>query len=221
VRPGARPSLPAKHLEFYVDFEYFTNVNVDFEGQWPTLDGCEMIFMIGVGWQQDGTWSFQTFVSAAEDHEHEREMLQDFLEFLQDRTDGALLDGNRTSLFHWTDAEVWQARRAADRHRFPETHPLRRLSWFDLQDEFLHGPIGLPGAWSYGLKDVSRALAHLRPDLDLQWPGDLDRGLRAMVMGWKAYLTPQPLESKEMGLLKEYLEADCRALWGILKWLRS
>jgi hypothetical protein len=219
--PGSVPTLPEKEFEFYVDFEYFTNINVDFEAQWPTLDGCEMIFMVGVGWQEDGARSFQTFVSEAEDRDHEREMLDNFLEFLQNRTDGALEDGDKTSLFHWTDAEVWQALRASNRHQFPETHPLRRLPWRDLHKEFLHGPIGLPGAWSYRLKDVSRALSQLRPDLDLQWPGDLDQGLRAMVMGWKAYLAPEPLESTEMGLLKEYLEADCRALWGILKWLRS
>jgi uncharacterized protein len=215
-------SVPArKEFEFYVDFEYLSNINVDFERQWPTLDGCEQIFMVGVGWCRQGDWSFRTFIAAAEGQDREREMLENFTEFLKDQTDGAFVDRARTSLFHWTSAEVWQCQRASDRHGFSDSHPLRSLPWSDLHKEFLHAPTGLPGAWSYQLKDVSRALMRLRPDLGLQWPGDLDQGLRAMVMGWRAYQTAEPLASEEMKLLARYLEADCRALWCILKWMRD
>jgi hypothetical protein len=42
-----------------------------------------------------------------------------------------------------------------------------------------------------------------------------------MVMGWKAYQNPEPLASDEMNTLKIYLDADCKALWHILKWLRD
>jgi hypothetical protein len=225
----SKPVLPRKEFEFYVDFEYFSNVNVDFDRQWPALDGCEMVFMIGVGWQDErrgGGWAFQTFVAAAEKHEQEREMLDEFVEFLRRQTgapgDG-FLDEARTSLFHWTGAEVMQSLRAADRHQLSADHPLRRLPWSDLHKEFLEAAIGLPGAWSYQLKDVCKALSRLYPDADAlpQWPGDLDQGLHAMVMGWRAYQGPQPLESSEMAILREYLEADCKALGGIVHWLRS
>jgi uncharacterized protein len=221
VIPPARPSVPKKDFEFYVDFEYFTNVNVDFEKQWPSLDGYEMIFLIGVGWDEQGAWSFQTFVAPAEDLAGERQMLDEFLHFLGTKTDGAFTDARRTSIYHWSSAEAWQALRASDRHRLPASHPLQRLPWFDLQKEFLRGPIGLPGSWNYRLKDVSRAIHRLCPHLDLQWPGDLDQGLQAMVMGWKAYQAPNAAESPEMATIEQYLEADCRALWGILNWLRS
>lgn len=220
VLPSSQRPLPRKEFEFYVDFEYFTNINVDFERQWPTLDGCEMVFMIGLGWEEQGDWSFQNFVAPAESHMQERRMLEEFLEFLQTQTGGNLTNDARTSLYHWTSAEVWQALRASDRHRFAESHPLRRLPWYDLQRGFLQGPIGLPGLWNYQLKAVSKAIGRLRPDLAPRWPGDLDQGLRAMVMGWKAYQAPQPLESAEMKTIAQYLEADCRAVWGILAWLR-
>jgi hypothetical protein len=229
--------LPAKEFEFYVDFEYFSNVNVDFDRQWPTLDGCEMIFMIGIGWRPGGGWgpgqggapgpkegwAFRTFVAAAESHGQEREMVEEFVDFLQRQTDGAFLDGTRTSIFHWTGAEVMQCLRASERHRLPDDHPVRRLPWLDLHKEFLKAAIGLPGAWSYQLKDVSRAVARLQPPAhaDLEWPEDLDQGLRAMVMGWRAYQTSQPLESREMATLRQYLEADCKALEAIVHWMRS
>jgi hypothetical protein len=42
-----------------------------------------------------------------------------------------------------------------------------------------------------------------------------------MVAGWQAYREPQLLGSPEMRALQAYLQADCRALWNILRWLRS
>lgn len=222
--PVAPPSdliPPKKRFEFYVDFEYFTNVNVDFDSQWPTLDGCDMIFMVGAGWKDGEGWAFRTFAAAAEDQDQEREMLEEFLQFLRAQTEGVLTDATRTALYHWTSPEVWQARRASDRHQLPVSHPLRKLPWYDLQKVFLDGPCGVPGAWTYGLKQIAKALGKLNPEFDPQWPGDLDEGLRAMVMGWTAYQTGHPLESQEMTTLTQYLEADCKALWKILKWLRS
>jgi len=184
-----------KRSEFYVDFEYFTNVNVDFNSQWPNLEGCEMIFMVGVGWEDCDCWSFKTFIVEAEDHSHERKILEEFLKFLQSQTEGSLTDDARTVLYHWTSAEVWQSRNASDRQQFPDSHSLRKLPWYDLQKVLLNGPSSVPGAWGYGLKKVAKALGKLNPEFDPHWPGDLDEGLRAMVMGWKAYQTTRPLES--------------------------
>ena len=221
VVPNAVLVPKAKEFEFYVDFEYFTNVNVDFETQWPTLEGYEMIFMVGVGWEERGDWKFETFISSAEKPDEERRMIEAFLGVLQTRTNGAFLDGSRAVYYHWSSAEVWQGTRAADRHGFPKDHPLRRLPWSDLQKVFVDGPASIPGAWNFKLKEVAKALSAVHAAFATEWPGDLDKGLRAMVMGWNAYKEADPLKSHEMGLLKAYLEADCKALWNILRWLRT
>jgi hypothetical protein len=104
---------------------------------------------------------------------------------------------------------------------FDSNHRLRRLPWFDLQRPIVEGPAALPEAWGYDLKEVAKALGKIRPDIGVNWPEGLDEGLRAMVMGWRAYTTPEPLESKEMAVLKTYLEIDCIALLSVLRWLRS
>ena len=70
------------------------------------------------------------------------------------------------------------------------------------------------------MKTVAGALGGLDPALGTEWPADLDMGLQAMVMGWRAYETEDPMDSEEMGLLRRYLEADCQALWHVLRWLR-
>ncbi len=221
VRPPPEVLPARKPFEFYVDFEYFTNVNVDFWAQWPELEGREMVFMIGVGWQDGAAWRYQAFVAGQESQAGEWAAFERFIEFLQRETDRALVEPGAAALYHWSSAEVWQTRRVADRHGLPEDHPLRNLPWYDLQKVFLDGPAALPGAWKFGLKAVTSALSAMEPTFQTRWPGDLDAGLQAMVMGWRAYEQAEPLETREMALLREYLEADCQALWQILRWLRA
>ena len=210
-----------KDFEFYVDYDYFTNVNVDFATQWPGLEGCEMIFMIGIGWEEGGQYTHKTFIAGAEDQDEERTMFEAFLEFLQAKTGNGHTDNTKTALYHWSNPEVWQSRRVADRHGFADDHALRRLPWCDLQKVFLDGPCAVPGAWNFGLKEIAKALGTLSPEYDPEWPGDLDKGLQAMVMGWRMYEAADPTQTEEISILTEYLEADCRALWKVVKWLRS
>jgi uncharacterized protein len=211
---------PRKPFDFYVDFEYFTNVNVAFEAQWPTLEGCEMVYMIGVGWEDRERWHFRSFIAERESQGQELAIFDEFLDFLRAETGGAASDESRAALYHWTSAEVWQAGRVAERHELPSDHLLRGLPWLDLQKVLLDGPAALPGAWDYSLKTVAGALGDLDPGLGTEWPADLDVGLHAMVMGWRAYETGDPMDSDDMGLLRRYLEADCQALWHVLRWLR-
>lgn len=208
--------LPAeKSFELYVDFETFNNLNVDFDKEWPTLQGCEMIFMIGVAWVENNSLRYQAIIADTESQAGERRLLEDFEKLIRSRTNGSTIDSSSTVLFHWTSAEVWQLKRACDRQDFEASHPLRNLPWFDLQKEvFLAEPIGVPGAWGYGIKEVVPSLGLL------QWPGDLDDGLRASVAGWKGYQSSRPLESSDMQIVVQYNEVDCKALHELVKWLR-
>jgi len=221
VLPPSSLIPPKRDFEFFVDFEYFTNLNVDFEKQWPTLEECEMIFMVGIGWEEDGGWFFETFMSDREDQAVERQMFDRLFDLLRTKTKGKFTDDSVTAFYHWTSAEVWQAKRVAERHNLPDDHVIRILPWKDLHKVFLDGPAGVPGAWGYEPKEVAHALASIDPAYDPHWPGDLDEGLRAMVMGWKAYESTSPAETDEMTTLQQYLEADCKALRNILRWLRS
>lgn len=216
VTRGPTPRVPpVKPFEFYVDFETFNNLNVDFEREWPTLEGCEMIFMIGLAWEEGEEWRFRAFVAESESQTSERRMLEEFEEFLRARAGDRLHVASSTALFHYTSAEVWQLRRAADRHGLGADHALRKLPWYDLQREVvLAEPVGVPGAWSFGLKDVVGALGLVK------WLGNLDDGLGASVAGWKAYRMGRPLESAEMQVVMEYNEVDCRALRELVRWLR-
>ena len=176
--------------------------------------------MVGVGQITNGGWSFRSFVAGAEDSDKEKVMFQEFLDYLNSETQGSATDPSKTVLFHWTSAEVWQSRRSSDRLAFAGDHPLRMLPWLDLQKSFLEGPAALPGAWTYGLKPIAKALGKLRPEIAVEWPEGLEEGLRAMVMGWRAYSSVDPQQTREMSVLNKYLEIDCRALSSVLRWVR-
>ncbi len=217
VTPTSISRVPErKKFELFVDFETLNNLNVDFDRQWPTLEGCPIIFMIGVGWEENGDWKFRVFTAEEESLAGESALLAEFIKFLEDRTGGKLMEPRSTVLYHWTSAEVSELKRAADRQGLSSDHVIRKLNWYDLEKEiFLAEPIGIPEAWNYKLKNVALALSLVN------WPGDLDEGLRASVAGWKAYKTTSPLNSAEMKTVIQYNEVDCKALWKIMKWLRS
>ena len=47
-------------------------------------------------------------------------MIEAFLDYVAAETGGATLDASQVALYHWTSAEVWQSRRAADRLELAE-----------------------------------------------------------------------------------------------------
>ncbi len=220
LMPDASMLPRKKTFEFFVDYEFLTNLNVDFAKQWPTLEGYEMIFMVGIGWEEGGTWNFRSFCAQQETIAGENELFEVVTQVLMDKTGGKLNDPNNVAMYHWSNAEVSQSTRAADRLGLAANHPVRQLPWCDLQKVFLNGPCCIPGMYSFGLKETAQALSQLDVKFATEWPGDLDSGLKAMVMGWKAFQDKEPAVSTEMKLLEQYLEADCKAIRNILNWVR-
>lgn len=217
-RRPAHAAPPAHAVELFVDCEFLSSINADYEREWPNFCGTPMIFMIGAGWIEDGAWRYRDFVAAEESHAAERAMLEEFQAFLLGLTQGAM---DTCALFHWSHAERTQMRSAADRHGLADAHMLRALPWFDLEAHFRGHACAVPGAWGYGLKPVAKALAALDASYDPQWPTGLSDGGMAQVMGWQAYQCPRPLHTVEMDTLRAYLEADCRATYQIARWLHQ
>ena len=91
----------------------------------------------------------------------------------------------------------------------------------DVRKVFADAPIGIPGAWAYGLKEVVKAVGEYAPEYRSPWPDELSSGLGAMVMGWEAYDQPHPLDAPEMATLTEYLEADLKGLMHVVRFLRD
>ena len=215
--PVAAAAVPCRDVELYIDYEFFSDLQVNFEKEWPKLSGKPMIFMIGVGWMEGKTWHFRRFVAARQDNAAEKAMFVEFQRFLHEK--GVADPSRSVALYHWSPAEIWQTKDIAERHGFK---PLSHLPWLDLRKVFADSdpPIGVPGAWGYGLKEIAMAVGDLSPQHRVDWV-DLASGLSAMVMGWAAYDQSEPLASHEMAALTRYLESDVKSMQAILEWLRQ
>src|ERR1035441_8503724 len=71
VRPPKSIVPAPKAFEFFVDYEFFQNENFDCTNQWPALQGCSMIFMVGVGYEEGGQFKCNQFIAGAETQEAE------------------------------------------------------------------------------------------------------------------------------------------------------
>ena len=206
--------VPSAEVEIYVDYEYFSSINVDFHADWPALSGTEMIFAIGCGWEEEGEWRYKRFFADAETHQEEARMFEKFLEFLESKS----VFSSKAALYHWTSAEVWQSSKAAERIG---DERISTLPWVDLCNVFTKTPIGIPGGFEFGLKKVAKALSSYAPEFAVEWPEGLGDGLSAQVMSWAAYATNDPKKTKELILVDKYLEIDVKATWMIHRWLRA
>lgn len=223
ARSGSPSDVPVQHVpakadvELFVDFEYLTNADADFDTDWPALSGREMVFMAGVGWEKEGTFRYKQLAAEWETPEAERDLFGRLLKFLKSK---GVFDSDRSAaLYHWSAAEVWQAKRAAERHGLPQ---VASLPWCDLRQTFVQGAISVPGAYGLGIKEVAHAIGQLDSSYKIEWPADLADGLSAMVMGWIMYARGREIiQSPELDMLTTYLQADVRALHTVLRWLRA
>lgn len=216
--------------EFHVDFETVSDLDDDFS-RFPRKGGLPLIFMIGTGWSEPGpdgpVWRFRTFTADELGETEERRILEEWLAFLESQAEkrGSSLGASR--LFHWSPAEVAflasSTTSAAVRHDRPDW---ARLPWFDLLSRVVRpGPVTVRGAWSFGLKAMTKAL-HQAGLVRADWPDGPTDGLGAMRAAWACHheASSMGVPMRQLPLMEtiaRYNETDCRAMAEILSWLRT
>lgn len=190
--------IPKPHPKaFYVDFETITPSLMD-TVQTAQRTGDEFLFMIGVGWAEDGVWMYRPFIADNLTRAAEATIMRDFLAFLP--ADAAL--------YHWHNAEPTMWKRACNRHTKVVSPS---LAWTDLKELFKKHHITVKGCFTFRLKDVVRALyAHQLVGVD--WHTDVHNGLECAAMALSKYLAGD----SQLGSIVDYNEMDCRALYEIL-----
>ena len=200
--------------EFYLDCETLSNVFDDFS-KLPQVGGQTLIFLIGVGFCAP-TWTFKTFYAKSASLQSEREMLEEFLEWMEERIDG--LESH--FVFHWSHADQSFLSAAFDRH--PDL-PQLFLKFFDVFTVFKREPILIKGVFNFGLKSIVEALSKHRL-IDFKLSKSCLNGAEAMVRAWECYENPpaggvalHPVFQK----IIRYNEDDCRSVYEIVKFLRA
>lgn len=208
--------------ELFVDFETFGDMFDDFTSL-PSQNHTDMIFMIGVGYEEEGRWVYKNFTCTQPTLLEEYRIMDEFAQLVADRS--------YPKIYHWVaDEKFW---RAAENRQFDITDDsdIERKDhisddwqvkeWADLSQVFQTEPIVIKDCFKYGLKSVSKAMKKhgmIKGTLD----SSCDNGMSAMIKAWKLYQSDKNLVvSKKMKDIVKYNEFDCKVLWEILSYLRK
>lgn len=216
---------PVPELEFYVDFETVSDLADDFS-RIPLRGGQPLIFMIGCGHFENGTWCFRAFTADRIDEDSEAHIIDSWIahmSMVRTRLSAAV----EPLIFHWSAAEVSNYETAYNSAR--ARHPDRSwptLKWFDfLQRVARDEPVVIRGAMGFGLKTIAGALYDLGL-ITIQWRDGPVDGLGAMVGAWWCHQEAQAhncsmIETELMKQIAEYNEVDCHVLAEIVSYLRN
>jgi hypothetical protein len=213
-------------LEFYVDFETVSNLADDFTAL-PRIGGQPLIFQIGCGHWEAGTWRFAQWTVDRLDETHEAEIIAAWLAHLRTVCDERGVALEQARLVHWSPAETSSLENAYDSagQRHPEL-AFPALPWFDaLQQVIRAEPVTVRGAFGFGLKAIAKAM-HAHGLIATSWEDGPTDGLGAMVGAWwcdgeAARVGGSMLDQPLMQEIGRYNEVDCRTMAEVLAWLRA
>ena len=214
-------------LEFYVDFEFCSDLNDDFS-RLPEKGGQPLIFMIGCGHMENDQWQFRSFVTRDLSEPEELRIIRGWIDHMQ-AVQARIDPGNPLPrIFHWSHAEVTQLERAYNsaRRRHGEHAGWPELGWFDFQMRVMRGePVTVRGALGFGLKAVAKAM-HSHGLIETDWADSQVDGLGAMVGAWRCDTEARQkgMSMTELPLMREiaaYNEVDCRVMMEIVHYLRA
>ncbi len=218
---------PTPGVEFYVDFEFCSDLNDDFLSL-PEKGGQPLIFMIGCGHVEKGAWQFKSLVVNCLSETEELRIIQEWFEHMAAVRDRLDPRNARPSIFHWSQAEPTALHNAYNsawnRHSQPADWP--ELGWYDfLQKVMRIEPVVVKGALGFGLKAVANAM-HSQGFIDTNWADSPVDGLGAMVGAWRCdeEARRQGVPMSGLPLMEEiasYNEVDCKVMMEIISYLRE
>ena len=218
---------PSPSLEFYVDFEFCSDLNDDFS-QLPDKGGQPLIFMVGCGHLENAEWCFRSFVVHCLNEEEELRVIREWIEHMSEVRGRLDPDNTTPRLIHWSNAEVSVLESAYNsaRTRHGENADWPILGWYDfLMGVMREEPVVIRGALGFGLKAVANAM-HTQGLIETSWVDSPVDGLGAMVGAWRCDLAArnQGISMSELPLMKEiarYNEIDCKVMMEIVRYLRN
>lgn len=209
--------------ELYVDFETLSDIFADFD-HLPVQACTDMIFMIGVGWEENGEWKHTNFICKKPDYEEEYRIMDEFAQFVADRGHPKIYYWCAESRF-WNSAECRQfdlADKNGDIARKDHISDNWKVNeWADLCKLFQTEPIVIKDCFKFGLKPIANAMRKHKM-ISAHIESNCDNGMTAMVSAWKCYKNSEdPENSDTMKDIAKYNEFDVRVLWEIITYLRE
>lgn len=213
-----------KHeLDFYVDFETindcFRNKSMDiYEDKLNT----NIIFMIGCGYIDNNEWQYKCFKMNKLDLDNERDIIDEWFQFIKSRIDIYKKDNIKVRFIHWSNAEITSLNIANKRHYLRWQEYLNNILWIDLCKIFQDEPITIKGVLRFKLKDIAKAM-HNYGMINTTWDLDITDGLSAMIDAITYYenLDNDKDNITTINNIQKYNEVDCKVIWEIITYLRN
>jgi len=235
----------SSEIDFFIDFE---TINGAFYHQeidlYDAKEDNGVIFMIGVGYKENGVWLYRSFSMASFNQIEERRIVQDFIEFIDDRVKLYMIKNKiynrgkvKPSLFHWGHAERTIFRATNTRHGNIWSNWIHTVQFIDFCDIVKKEPVVIKGAKNFGLKDVAKAMrkhGFIMSSWSKDGPSD---GLSAMFEAAEYYrfMDRYTKMTKDDQIknhdnysehihnflnITKYNEVDCKAMMEIIDYLR-
>lgn len=211
-----------KSNEVYVDFETISDVFCEFNDL-PKQPKTDMIFMIGVGWEETCGWQYRSFICNKATYEEENRIMGEFSRFMVERKYPKMWYWHAENQF-WNSAEKRQFDMAHDTNDIERKDHISDewtlTEWADLSQLFKIEPIVVKDCFKFGLKEVATAMRG-HGMIKSKIESECNSGTTAMVKAWKCYQQEDdPVNSSVMKDIVEYNQFDVKVLWEILSYLR-
>jgi hypothetical protein len=209
--------------EIYVDFETISDIFSDFN-QLPEQSCTDMIFMIGVGYEENNKFKYINFTCKEPTYEEEYRIMDQFTQFIADR--------GYPQMYHWVaEPRFWNIASCRQFDLADDNVNIERKDhisddwkvseWADLANIFQSEPIVVKDCFKFGLKSIAGAMRK-HGMISCTIDSDCDNGMSAMVNAWKSYNSfENPETSDIMKDIAKYNKFDVRVLWEILTYLRK
>lgn len=218
------------NLDFYLDFEGVTgclyNRNICLENS--EIDS-QIIFMIGVGYENKGNWEYKTFLAKNISRNEEVRIFREFISFVEQKKK-EMKYKPKPRFFHWSPAEKSMINMLNKRYNNEFYKWVNSVTWVDMCKVFTSEPIVIRGATKFNLKEIAKTmLKHgmIQSSWDFSGP---DNGLTAMLEAIEYYRYMEGNhrnkddDEKYVNLMisiADYNEIDCKVIWEIVKYLRQ
>ncbi len=198
--------------EYFVDFETFSDICQPIS---PSLDAESfgMIFMIGVGWLENGIWQHKTFIADCPTLDAEISLLERFYCFINSKQNPILINWKAESTF-WNQA----LERISSKKNIGEWG---QFVWCDLMGIIIKNQIAIKGCYDFGLKNVATSMRQNKM-ITTTLQAECSNGMIAMIKAWGCYQKySNPLSAPIMKDIIRYNEYDCKVMCDILAYLRK
>lgn len=207
------------YIEYYIDYEtmnsnlgscIINNNNIGYNDN-------NFIFMVGIGWDENGKWNYKVFVAESNTPTGELNMMKSFWNFINNKTNSL---GKKSKFFHWTKAEPSCYNKFRCRH----LEEFSEKNFYDMYSMFINNRIVVKNSLNFSLKSVANAL-NKNKLIDTVWDSSnpCSNGLKAMLLAYKLYDKYDFVDINEpiMKDIVHYNEIDCKVLWEIMNHLRN